>query len=325
MRYAGDMNRCALVADAGGTNVRFALADLDAAPALRAVKQFASKDFPGIEDAVRAYLAQTGAEPACAVFAVAGPVKDGAIRLTNIGWHFSADGAARALGIARVALINDFEAVALSVPHLGAADVVAIGPDLPGETGGTIAVAGPGTGFGVGGLVKGMALVTEGGHVDFAPSDDVEIAVLKFLRARFGHVSVERLLSGPGLVNLHQALAAGEGRVLETLDPHVITAQAKAEPGSFAAMVVARFCAVLGAVAGDIALTLGARGGVMLAGGILPGMRDLLAASPFRARFEAKGRFAAYMKDIPTRLIVQEHAGLIGAVSKAMQIGGNGR
>lgn len=318
------MNRCALVADAGGTNVRFALADLDAAPALGDVKSFVSKDFAGIEDAARAYLAETGARPDCAVFAVAGPVKDGAIRLTNIGWHFSADGVARALGIARVVLINDFEAVALSVPHLGAGDLVVLGPDVPGEMGGTIAVAGPGTGFGVGGLVQGIALVTEGGHVDFAPTDDVEIAVLEFLRSRFGRVSVERILSGPGLVNLYQALAA-DGRIAEALDPHAITAQARAEPGSFAAVVVARFCAILGAVAGDIALMLGARGGVMLAGGILPGMRELLAASPFRERFEAKGRFAAYMKDIPTRLIVQEHAGLIGAISKAMQIGGTGR
>lgn len=318
------MNRCALVADAGGTNVRFALADLDAAPALRAVEQFASKDFPSIEDAARAYLTKTGAKPDCAVFAVAGPVKDGAIRLTNIGWHFSADGAARALGIARVALINDFEAVALSVPHLGAADVVAIGPGVPGEKGGTVAVAGPGTGFGVGGLVQGTALVTEGGHADFAPTDDVEIEVLKILRGRFGRVSVERILSGPGLVNLHRALSAVEGRTAEALDPHAITAQAKAGPRSFAATVVTRFCAILGAVAGDIALTMGARGGVMLAGGILPGMREFLAASPFRERFEAKGRFAAYMKDIPTGLIVQEHAGLIGAVSKAMQIGRTG-
>jgi glucokinase len=319
------MSRSALLADVGGTNVRFALSDLGAAPALRQIRHFATKDFTRLEDAARLYLAEVGAKPDYAVLGVAGPVRDQTITLTNIGWHFGADGVGRALGIARVALINDFEAVALSIPHLGRTDRVVIGPAVDGEKGAPVAVAGPGTGFGVGGLVNGHALVTEGGHADFAPSDEIEIEVLKFLRRRFGHVSAERLLSGPGLVNLHDALSAIEGRGETTLDPHAITAQALADPASFAAVVVARFCAILGSVAGNIALTMGARGGVMLAGGILPGIRALLAASPFRERFEAKGRFAAYLKAIPTSLIVQEHAGLIGAISKAMQMDEGGR
>jgi len=311
------MTRCALVADAGGTNVRFALVDLDAAVELLQPRKFASGEFPSIEAAAREYLDGMSAKPSLAVLAVAGPVRDGHVALTNLGWKVSADGVGPALGIARVELINDFEAIALSVPHLGAADLVDIGPAVEREKAATMAVAGPGTGFGVAGLVHGAALVTEGGHVDFAPADDLEIRILEFLRRRYGHVSVERILSGPGLANLHEAMAAIGAVAYEKLSPREITARAEADKASLCAAVFARFCAILGSVAGDIALTLGAQGGVMLAGGILPAMVAPLQASAFRERFEAKGRFAAYMKAIPTRLIVQDHAGLIGAAAKS--------
>jgi glucokinase len=315
------MTNCALVADAGGTHVRFALAQ-DAVP--RDAKRYDTKDFAGIEDAARAYLEETGAKPDTAVFAVAGPVKDGAIHLTNLGWQFSQEGLAKALGIARVRLINDFEAVALSLPHLAPEDTIAIGPARTAK--GTVAFIGPGTGFGVAGLVEdGTALVTEGGHADFAPNDDVEIEMLKVLRRRFGHVSVERLLSGPGLTVIHSTLAEIAGKAGETPEQHAITAAAQADPASFDGQVFARFCAILGAVAGNIALTMGATGGVMLAGGILPQLREALLASPFRARFDAKGRFEPYMKAIPTALIVQDFAGLVGASAKAVQIRASGR
>ena len=315
------MTSCALVADAGGTHVRFALAE-NAAP--RDAKKFDTKDFAGIEDAARAYLGETGATPDAAVFAVAGPVRDGAIHLTNLGWEFSESSVAGALGIARVRLINDFEAVALSLPHLAPEDKVAIGAatsSVARAAKGTVAFVGPGTGLGVAGLVEdGTALVTEGGHADFAPNDDLEIEMLKVLRRRFGHVSVERLLSGPGLTVLYSTLAEIAGRAGETPEQHAITAAAKADPASFDGEVLARFCAILGSVAGNIALTMGATGGVMLAGGILPQLRDALLASPFRARFDAKGRFEAYMKAIPTALIVQDFAGLIGAAARSAQI-----
>lgn len=311
------MTRCALVADAGGTNVRFALVDLDTAVALLQPRKFASREFASLEAAARQYLDGAGAKPSLAVLAVAGPVRDGHVELTNLGWRVSADGVGRALGIASVELINDFEAIALSIPHLGAADRVDIGPAVEGEQGGAVAVAGPGTGFGVAGLVHGAVLVTEGGHVDFAPADDVEIRILEFLRRRFGHVSVERILSGPGLVNLHAAMAAIGTVAYEKLSPREITARAEADPASLCAAVFARFCAILGSVAGDIALTMGARGGVMLAGGILPAMIAPLQASAFRERFEAKGRFAGYMKAIPTRLIVQDRAGVLGAAARS--------
>lgn len=303
------MTDLALVADIGGTHARFAVSD----GALRAVVSLPSKDFASLADAAKAYLAKVDVRPSRAAFAVAGPVGEGAVTLTNLGWSFTAGELSTALGM-RVTLLNDFEAIACSVPHLAACDLVTVGRDIEGEKDGTVAIVGPGTGFGVGGWSHGHALVTEGGHADFAPGDDVEIEILKVLRARFGHVSWERLLSGPGLVNLHAAMG---GR--ETLSPQEITARVGRDP--LCTEVFARFCAILGSAAGDIALTLGARGGVLIAGGILPAMRAPFAASQFRARFEAKGRFAAYLKAIPTRLIVQDHAGLIGAAASlaAMQ------
>jgi glucokinase len=302
------MKDLGLVADLGGTNVRFAL--VDETGALHDAKKYATHDFAGMAEAVKAYLAETRAAPGRAVIAVAGPVKDNTIHLTNLGWSFAAGD----LGIAQARLINDFEALAWALRDLGRDDLVTIGPECGGQ--GPIAIVGPGTGFGVGGCVPSGAsvipLVTEGGHADFAPSDAVEIEILKFLQRRFGHVSTERILSGPGLVNLHEALSAVEGVAYQKLHPDEITAAAE---GSFPAKVFERFCMILGAVAGDIALVMGARGGVMIAGGILPPLAGRLAASRFRARFEDKGRFRDYMAAIPTRLIVQSRAGLIGAAA----------
>ena len=309
------MTNIGLVADAGGTNVRFALVDADAsAPVLQSPKKFASRDFAGIAEAAKVYLSGAEARPSGAVFAVAGPERDGAIHMTNLGWTFSEADVGAALGIAQVRLINDFEAIALAVPHLGPGDLVAIGPEKA-RSRATVAIVGPGTGFGVAGCVPTdtgvTAVVSEGGHASFAPVDDAEIDILRNLRARFGRLSLERILSGPGLVTLSEAM----GAVPPLPSPQEITARAKADPDSFSAGVFQRFCAILGSAAGDIALVMGARGGVMIAGGILPAMREIFAASEFRARFDAKGRFKNYMADIPTHLIVQDFAGLIGAAA----------
>lgn len=318
------MSSFGLVADAGGTNVRFALVDLDTGIIeLRSPRKYTSRDFSGIEDAAAAYLGtQTlSAPPSFAVLSVAGPVADNAINMTNLGWRFSGDEFGKALGIASVQLINDYEAVAHSVPSLKDSDLRVIGPSVSVRAGEreTVAIVGPGTGLGVGGYVRTsgslVPLVTEGGHADFAPSDDTETEVLKFLRRKFGHVSNERILSGPGLMNLHEALSNIEGARYEKIESHDITARAIADGGSLCGRVLSRFCAILGSVAGNVALTIGARDGVMLAGGILPAIADFFAASEFRARFEAKGRFESYMKAIPTRLIVNDNAGLIGAAA----------
>lgn len=321
------MDRCGLVADVGGTNVRFALVDLDRprGVSLVAPQELVAKAHAGIAEAARSYLAgrKLAAPPAAAVLAVAGPVRDDAISLTNLNWSFSADGLRGALHIDRVHLINDFEAVAYCVPHLEASDLVAIGPVLPAPDPAkereTVAIVGPGTGLGVGGYVRShdamFALVTEGGHVAFAPTDDLEIEVLKFLRKRHRHVSAERILSGPGLANLHEAMAEIEGVGGDRLEAHQITARARMDADSFCAKVFARFCAILGSVCGDVALVMGAREGMLIAGGILPAMADIFAASAFRERFEAKGRFREYLREIPTRLIVQDYAGLMGAAA----------
>src|ERR1700733_524152 len=231
------MTNIGLVADAGGTNVRFALVNADAsAPVLQSPKKFASKDFAGIAEAAQAYLADAQARPSFGGFAVAGPVRDGAIHMTNLGWTFSQADVGAALGLAPVKLINDFEAIALAVPHLGSGDLVTIGPEKA-RSHATVAILGPGTGFGVAGCVPAgegvTAIVSEGGHASFAPVDDAEIDILRNLRARFGRLSLERILSGPGLVTLSEAM----GAVPPLPSPQEITARAKADPDSFSAGV----------------------------------------------------------------------------------------
>jgi glucokinase len=189
----------------------------------------------------------------------------------------------------------------------------------PARDDGTVAVIGPGTGLGMAGLVRGhgaaIPLVTEGGHASYAPGDDDEVEILRRLRRKFPHVSRERILSGPGLLNLYAAMAEIDGVLPAFTTPEAITAAAKSMPSSFEAKVFARFCAILGAVAGDVALTMGARNGVLIAGGILPDAIDAFLASNFRARFDDKGRFSPYMRAIPTALIVQPQAGLIGSAA----------
>lgn len=321
------MSNYGLVGDAGGTNIRFALVDLDQiSPALIAPHKFTSRNFASIEDVARAYLAEQkiDASPSAAVLSVAGPVSYNAISMTNLGWRFSGADLAKALNIGSVRLINDYEAIAYSIDTLGRGDLRDIGPSKTVRRGAreTLAIIGPGTGLGVGGYVRTanglVPLVTEGGHMDFAPGDDVEIDILKFLRSRFGHVSAERILSGPGLSNLFDAMAAVSGRTIGKLEAHDITAQALQDAASFCGQVLSRFCTILGSVAGNVALVMGARDGVLLAGGILPAIADFLIASPFRARFEAKGRFESYMREIPTRLIVQDNAGLMGAAASLL-------
>jgi glucokinase len=317
------MSSFGLVADVGGTNVRFALVDIEAGINLLSPRKYSSRNYPSIEAAARDYIDATKPDPlpSSAVLSVAGPVRDNSINMTNLGWHFTGNEFGRALHISSVQLINDYEAIAHSAASLTGEDLRRIGHSASVQQNEreTVAIVGPGTGLGVGGYVRVqrslIPLVTEGGHADFAPFDDVEVEVLKILRRKFGHVSNERLLSGPGLVNLHEALARIEDTPHEKMESHEITARALADKNSFCGKVLARFCAVLGSVAGDVALTLGARDGVLLAGGILPAVADFLTASDFRMRFEAKGRFEDYMKAIPTHLIVNDNAGLLGAAA----------
>jgi glucokinase len=310
--------RLALVGDIGGTNARFGLVNLSGDPlAVLEAESFLGRDFPQPGDAISAYLGRRGlsARLAGAVIAVAGPVENEKIHFTNSQWSLSGEDLRR-MGFARAQLINDYAALAMAAPLLAGADLQTLGPDLPVREGQNLAVLGPGTGFGVAALAQddlgSATLATEGGHMSFAPGDEVEIEILKILMRSYPRVSVERILSGRGLSELHQALQLIAGRGGPPIAQEIITANALAgDPDCLA--TIRRFCAILGSVAGDMALGYGARGGVFVAGGIPPLFIEILAASDFRKRFEAKGRFADYMAGISTRVIMRRHAALLGA------------
>jgi glucokinase len=310
-----DMTR--LVADIGGTNVRFAVAGPDAVPVREHAVRTAA--YPGVVEAARAYLAAENVAVDEAVFAGAGPVEEERIRLTNSPWTFSVEETRRALGLRRLVVINDFVAQALAIPRLGEGDRTRFGGGEPVPAR-AIGVIGPGTGLGVAGLLPTAGgwqpLPSEGGHVSFAPHDDVEVEVLRVLRRRFdGEVSNERLLTGPGLVNVATALAELAGEDLEPLRPEEVTARARAGSCRFCVEAVRRFSAVLGSAAGDLALTLLARGGVFVAGGVPVRLGQLFDRELFRARFEAKGRFRDYLRAIPTYLVTRIDTGLLGAAA----------
>lgn len=314
-----------LVGDVGGTNCRLALASRAGAELILArPRAFKCADFAGVDAAIDAYADAIGWDGrlSAAVLAIAGPVKDGAVQSTNMAWRMSeAQLGPRAGGRAR--LINDYTALALSLEQMNAADSRSIGPDLTGDPSATVAVIGGGTGFGAGALMRGVggwtAIATEGGHMSFAPVDDLEIEILRSLTRRFGRVSIERLISGPGLFNLYLALAEIEGVTPGSASPEDIVAAAEAGDG-LCARALAGFCAIYGSVAGDFALAYGARGGVYLGGGIAPAIAGHLAGGAFRARFEAKGRFRDYLAAVPTRIIVNPYAALIGAASLAVTL-----
>jgi glucokinase len=310
-----------LVADIGGTNARFAVDDR-ASQALQCQKTYSVTDYDNFPHALEAYLAEAAhqgwhARPAAACLAAASPITGDLVRFTNSTWSLDRMALARELG-ADVCLINDFAAVGYAVIGLDDADWHALGGGAP-QRGFPIGVLGAGTGLGVCSLVAvgGAYHVVEGegGHVDFAPVDAQEIAVLQILSARFGRVSAERLLSGAGLVNIYTALAQLGGKEPVHDSAAAITDAALMGVESLAVRTLEMFCRVLGSTAGNLALTLGARGGIYIAGGIAPRFTDFLTRSEFRARFEAKGRFSSYLRDIPVRLVTREQLGLDGAAA----------
>lgn len=312
-----------LVGDVGGTNCRFALVDPQGH--IRHPRSFPAKDYASLADVIAEYLEQTCGRrrPAKAVVAVAGPVLDGEIEFTNLDWQISEGDLLAHFEFEAVRLINDFAAQALACPLLEADDLRVLGPELRGADIAPLVVLGAGTGFGVAGLARGergdVALATEGGHACFAPCDDVEIEILKRLKARHGRVSIERLLSGPGLYDLYRALADIEGVGAELPDDKAVIAAA-AENDRLAGVAADRFCAILGSVAGDLALTFGARGGVFVSGGMAPRLVDRLTAGGFRARFEDKGRLSAYVAQIPTSLVLHPYPAIVGAARELAQL-----
>lgn len=305
-----------LIGDIGGTNARFALVP-GPGMALSAPRTLACADFPGPAEAIRSYLAavETPA-PRWASIGVATPVTGDQVRMTNHHWAFSIEALRRALGLDRLALLNDFAALALALPALAPDQLAAVGGGTP-SPGAPLALLGPGTGLGVAGLVRHNGLEIpiegEGGHVTLPASTPREAEVIAVLARRYPHVSAERALSGPGLAALYQALGALSGSVLEALDAASITERGLSGHCTQCREALDLFCALLGTVAADLALTLGALGGVYIGGGIVPRFGAYFANSPFRARFERKGRFSDYLARVPVYVIQARYPGLIGA------------
>lgn len=313
-----------LIADVGGTNARFALTDpRDAQPVLLHQQSLRNAEFASLQHAVEHYLAGVGVQPARAAIAVACPVTGDSIRLTNRAWSFGRAELERALGLRRLVVLNDFGAVAWAIPALGRDDRETLHGDADAALKGPVSVLGPGTGFGVGLLVgdarDGWRVVeTEGGHVSFAPLGDEEQRIARWMNARFGRCSTERVLSGIGLSHIDAVLTVDEASPsLDSLesalrDPADIVAAALAGHDVYARRALARFCAVLGSVAGDAALIHGART-VMIAGGIVPRFIPFLRSSAFRERFLAKGRFAALLESLVVQVVTHPMPGLLGA------------
>jgi glucokinase len=307
-----------LVGDVGGTNARFGLVAPDGAVLHSSV--FAVADFAEIGAAIDAYLATISnlARPRQGALAIAAAVTGDEIRMTNHPWGFSVAALRDRLGFARLVAINDFTAVALALPRLSDADRMPVGGGMPVD-GAPMAVLGPGSGLGVSGLIRAgsqwAALTGEGGHATMAAATERENAVLQLMRRHFDHVSAERVLSGPGLVNLYNSLAA-----LDRVPAAAYTAAQITDPGIGARdplchEATAMFCAMLGAIAGDLALTIGARGGVYIAGGIVPRLGVRFVESGFRERFEAKGRFRPYMAAIPTYVVTHPLPAFLGCAA----------
>lgn len=307
----------ALIADIGGTNARFAL--VDAHRRLYAEQTLACADFPGLTAAGHAFLqAAGGVRPQRAAVAVATAISGDQIQFTNSPWSFSIEAVRQELDLEHLTVLNDFTALALALPWLAPDERRTVGGGKAVH-GAPIALIGPGTGLGVSGLVwsgeRWLPLETEGGHVTFSPVDDREWAISRILQQQFGHVSPERLLSGPGLVNLYHALAEFEGWVPAALTPADITDRALAGTCPHCRDALDLFCGALGTAAGNLAITLGARGGVYIGGGIVPRLGDFFAHSTFRARFEDKGRFSNYLAAIPTWVITAANPAFRGVAA----------
>jgi len=295
-----------LLADIGGTNARFALQQPGGSP--RNVAVFRSHDYRGLATALKDYLGRFKPKPAPhqAAFAVASPIFGDLIQVTNSPWTFSIERIRKTLHLERLEVINDFQAVALGIPDLAPENKRKIGggKQVPNQP---VAVLGPGTGLGVSCLVftetGRMALATEGGHVTLPAFDNFEAGVMGFLRREWKHISAERVLSGPGLVNLYSALAPVEGKPSERLTPATITRRALSGTCPACTHAIDMFSEMLGTVASNLAISVGARGGVYIGGGVVRKMGSAFKATRFRSRFEDKGRFSDYMKAIPTYLI----------------------
>jgi glucokinase len=306
-----------LLADIGATHARFAL---QTAPGTyRSVQVLKCDDFDGIVALLRFYLAEhLDVRLNHAALALANPVDGDYVRMTNRPWAFSTDEVRRELGLATLLIVNDFTALAMAIPGLKPEDLMQVGPGKP-VPGAVLGLLGPGTGLGVSGgipTVDGfVTLGSEGGHVNFAPSDEREFAILQTAWREWTHVSNERLISGPGMEIIHRALAERNGMECPARDSAAIIAAAMDDHDPLCLEVLECFCGMLGGAAANLAVTLGAFGGIFIGGGIVPRLGEWFKSSPFRARFEAKGRFSGYIADIPTYVISTPHVAFDGVAN----------
>ena len=313
-----------VAADIGGTHARFALARLDGAGNVVALDEpvvMRCAEHASLQMAWETFGTTIGRPlPRAAALAVAGPVVGEELKLTNNPWVIRPAMVNEKLGVDAHVLVNDFEAVAYAVGACGPDQFQHLcGPDVPLPDTGTISVLGPGTGLGVGLLVKRggpdwQVLPTEGSHGDFSPVDSLEDAILAHFRRRFGRVSAERVISGPGLADIHAALAALDDRAIQPMDDKTLWSLAMNGEDSLAAAALDRFAQALGTFAGNIALAHGA-GGVVIGGGLGARLADHLPRSGFAGRFAAKGRFETLMRSLPVKLITHPQPGLFGAAA----------
>jgi glucokinase len=315
-----------VAADIGGTHARFALAEVAAGRVVSLSEPVTLKtaDYASFQTAWEDFARRCGNPlPRAAAIAIAGPVASDVIRFTNNPWIIHPAQIGAMLGVDTHMLVNDFEAVGHAVAQAGPEHFAPLcGPLVPLPEIGTISVIGPGTGLGVAHVWRDETTyrvqATEGGHLDYAPLDAIEDAILARLRQRYRRVSTERVVSGPGLVDIYETLAGIEGRAIKQLDDKSLWTLGTSGEDSLAAAAVDRFCLSLGSVAGDIALAQGGAG-VVLAGGLGLRIRDVLARSGFATRFCAKGRFESMMAALPVKLITHPQPGLFGAAAAFAQ------
>jgi glucokinase len=313
---AGSLLRDRLVADVGGTNTRLALYHA-ASREITDLRVYRNREFPGLESIIDAWLQDHPAQrPADFCIAVAAPPADDLIRMSNIDWAFSCSDLAQRFGFGRVRWLNDFEANAHALPHLGETGRVSLYPGAARD-GGTLAVMGPGTGLGGATLERVndqfRATTCEPGHMGLSPATEEELALFARLLPDYGEIHVERLVSGPGILLLYRTLAELRGDAPVLASPDKVSRAALADRDELALAALRTFCALLGSACGDFILANGAYGGLYLAGGILPGMLDFLRESSFHQRFCDKGAMQRHLQAVPVYGIIEPQPGLVGA------------
>ncbi|MDY6321672.1 MAG: glucokinase [Succinivibrio sp.] len=306
----------ALIGDIGGTNARLALCNL-ADGTLSTPIIYSAVENPSLEEVILRFKKDCGQEFSVGCIAIACPITGDHVKMTNNPWEFSIRELKEHTGLEKLLVINDFTAMSMSVPVLDEKDLVKVGGGERDRRA-PVAIYGAGTGLGVGHLVhvgdKWLALPGEGGHVDMAPANSEEDEILLTLRKRFGHVSYERVLSGPGLVNIYEAISGAHGRTKSGMTPADVTGNAvSANPDPDCARTLKIFCSMMGSFGGNLALTMGTYGGVFIAGGVVPHFLDYFLKSDFRRSFEDKGRFNGLLAKVPVYVVTDKLAGLRGS------------